>query len=301
MTGEKKRLRKQSLTSLTAEDTSGKMVQVYFDNNFFSRRFAGLDIVALATQCISRDLQWCFSEELLFELFDAVKADNNKTRELMARWANFCLELSPQSKIFRNSARIVIDELERKSAVLFESDPNATERIRGFFSSLSEANLLPKIQIVWAASEQVRASDEKFRLDLEGFRKKRAKKLAFNDFAFIFLRRHFDTLECGEPEKTAQEILSGLCSYPHLRTFLLAAHKLSYERTGKGHRADLRHLVYATSVDLFVTDDDPTTTLAKEIFGSKPRVITQQQFLSEIGVQENEFLYTVSSELSTRA
>jgi len=230
------------------------MNQVYFDNNFFSRRLAGLDTTVLATQCIARDLQWCFSEELLFELFDSIKADSSETRDLMVRWVNFCLGLFPQSKIFRNSARIVIDELERQSAVLFESDPNAKERIRGLFNSLSEGNLPPKIGIVWATSEQIRTSDERFRLDLEGFRGKGAKQLAFNDFAFIFLRKHFHTLKHEEPEKRAQEILSSLCDYPNLRTFLLVAHKLSYERTGKGHRSDLRHLVYTTSVDLFVTE-----------------------------------------------
>lgn len=160
------------------------MGQVYFDNNFFNQRLASLD-TAETTRRITYSLQWCFSEELLFELFDSIKSDNNETRTLMVRWAKFCLAMSLKSKIFRNSARIVRDELEKGSAALFESDFDDAGRICSLFDSLSKGNLPAKIGIVWGASEQARAYDEKLRLALEETRKRGAKKLAFRDFASV--------------------------------------------------------------------------------------------------------------------
>ena len=48
---------------------------------------------------------------------------------------------------------------------------------------------------------------------------------------------------------------------------------------------DQRHLVYATGMDYFISDDCQLAILAKQIFQAKPKVVTQEAFFNILGIR----------------
>lgn len=260
-----------------------RLKNIYLDNNFFNLRLAHLDQQSLAQYFASAGLQWCFSEELLLELFYSIQEPNTEKRQMMTRWASFCLALWPNSKVFQNYARILLGELDKKNMNMFY-EKEEVGPIKEILDELSEGKTPSNISFAWEKNNEVKNSDEQFCLRLQALRQKGARELPLEQFSILFLMKRLAVDSPQDVEGRVREIVSNLLMYPHMRTYLSAAHKLSYVRTGKRHMFDQKHLVYATDMDYFVTDDGPMAILANQIFQGRPSVLTQEEFFELIGV-----------------
>lgn len=252
---------------------------VYFDNNFFNFKLIQRNQQSLAQHFISAGLQWCFSEELLLELFNSIQKRNIEKQQMMTCWASFCLSLWPNSKVLRNSSQIVLEEIEGRIPKKFAEEENIN-LVKEILGDLSMGTVPSNISLAWERMREVKNSDEQFLLEIQDFRQKGTKDLSWEEFSMILLKKILSVNSSQDPGKKSMEIISNLSLFPHTRTFLFVAHTLSYTRTGKRHLFDQRHLVYATGMDYFVTDDGPTVTLANRIFQGRPDVITQQEFFT---------------------
>ncbi len=262
-----------------------RMHRIYLDNNFFDQRLAQLNPSDISAAFEDAGLQWCFSEELCLELLDSIKKLDNRKIELMKSWARLILELLPTSQIYRNYAHLIIEEVKGETPEVFYSSNRLTENFGQQVRVLADGVIESETKRAWTFSKKMKTSDQDFSLGLETLREQGAKDLPFEDFAFFLLKKLLcDVRTEGRPEERAKRIVASLSAFPHIRCFLYAAHKLSYERQGRRHHFDLRHLVYATDVDLFITNDEQAASLAKQIFDSKPKVLTQKGLLDRLAL-----------------
>lgn len=262
------------------------MIQnVYLDNNFFNLRLTKCDPNILAQSFTSAGLRWCLSEELLLELFNSARqSENIEKRQKMQYWASFCLALWPNSEVFRKFSQIILEELKRKLSDIFY-EKEEIKPIKGLLEKLSKGEFNSNILLsAFKSADELKNSDNIFHQKLQGLRQGGAKRLVFVQFSKVLLNKVLNDVQSQDVERKTGEIMSDLSVFPHVRTFLFTAHSLSYKRTGKSHYFDQRHLVYATDMDYFVSDDNQMAILAKQIFQTKPKVVTQKYFFKIFGI-----------------
>lgn len=264
-------------------------MNIYFDNNFFNKKIVTFIKVRENKEMFLRPFRdkqwtWCFSEELLRELFSIA---NSKRTFLLQDLALLCSEMLPYSYVLRNYAKILEDELSERTRIVFE--PMTTlEKINPWLKSVADGQIPYQWQDLLLDSNERKNEDRAFLKGIHNIYKNVGKTLPFYAFAIHFLETNIKRHGAKDPHKKAQYVFDNIDNYPHTRAFLLTSYDYSYNKKSNKNMPDLRHIVHSVDMDWFITDDKDMSRLMKWIFSNTPQIIKQKDFLEKVRVKSSK-------------
>jgi len=247
--------------------------RVYLDSSVLDPSFAR-DASDFAGRFQKLGWVWCRSDEQIVELLDAARSPEGQ--QFIQQCAQRLLPLLPESLMCRNGAQVVLEELRGQPVRPFE-DGETLSLLQVFWEELANGNF-SRSHRIWSSSDQWRSRHEQFKRKLEHARQRGARKIEWEKFLFLKIRKHLISLRSENPDEGANQVLSHPHMFPHLRTHSMAAYKLSYDAFPFRASAmfDLLHLVHAVDVDVLVTNDRMMKDMAEEIFHGHPVVWTKE-------------------------